>query len=419
MEITPNEGWNAYHQSAAVSGILYPSSDALVVNNYPPLSFYLIGWFGRWLGDALYVGRALSAISIVGLSIAIGFAARRLGAGTIGAVVGSIWFLALMPSSFSRFTAMNDPQLFAQLIMALALMWFLRRDERGLSAVPPILLMVVAGFIKHNIVVIPATVLLWLVIRDGRRATIPILVGVTAAVAGIALCVLIYGDAFISNMLTPRKYNLWRVLMNVGRLESVLPALLIWMVWAWQVRHLTAARFTALHITLGLLFYLVQWAGEAVVDNAQFDLNIAVAIGLGVAYGRVGDLVRSQFWTEARVRSLIVCLLAARLLLSPRMEPALIITDPSYRAQFTAHAAIVESEARRVAAIPGDVWCSIKTVCWRAGKPFVADDFTIEQMLATGRITRDDLALLLKRRNITFVPIDGRAETSSLNRDLF
>jgi len=47
IEIGPNESWNAYH-----------APDALIVNNYPPISFYVISWIVSWTGgDALFVGR--------------------------------------------------------------------------------------------------------------------------------------------------------------------------------------------------------------------------------------------------------------------------------------------------------------------------------------------------------------------------
>src|ERR1051325_290758 len=62
MEIWGNEGWNAYHADAAMRGAaqLYPPSDGLVANNYPPLSYYVMGWLGRAFGDPLYAGRAVS-----------------------------------------------------------------------------------------------------------------------------------------------------------------------------------------------------------------------------------------------------------------------------------------------------------------------------------------------------------------------
>ena len=39
-----NEGWNAVHTSRAMSGgHLYQYDTAFLVNNYPPLSFYVVG----------------------------------------------------------------------------------------------------------------------------------------------------------------------------------------------------------------------------------------------------------------------------------------------------------------------------------------------------------------------------------------
>ena len=417
MEITPNEGWNAYHQDAAIHGGLYPPTDALIVNNYPPLSFYGIGGLGAWLGDSLYVGRALSVAGVLGLGVVIALAVRRLGGGKIAAAIAGLWFVAVMAGSFNRFVGMNDPQLFAQLIMGIALVWFMARDARGQSVELPILLMVFAGFIKHNIVVIPATALLWLALRDWRRALRPILVGALGAGLGLLLCIVIFGDTFLLNLLAPRHYRFLRVLENVGRLQWVLPAMIVWAIWAWHARNTAAARFTALYIGLGLFFYLVQWAGEGVVDNAQFDLVIAVAIGLGVAFERIGDIDRSR--SVEAMRAVVILVLVIRLLATGRVEPALILFSPDYRAAFPQHAAIVDSETERVREIKGDAWCSNKLVCRAAGKPFAADDYTIEQMLGTGRLTQAQLEDLLRRRGIAPVAIDGRAEANSLKRDLF
>jgi hypothetical protein len=65
IEIAQNEGWNAYHADAAMGAApLYPASDTLIVNNYPPLSFYVVGGLAKVFGDALYVGRMLSIIAV-------------------------------------------------------------------------------------------------------------------------------------------------------------------------------------------------------------------------------------------------------------------------------------------------------------------------------------------------------------------
>ena len=67
---------------------------------------------------------------------------------------------------------MDDPQLVGHAMMVAALVWFLRREARGKSAVPPILAMAAVGFYKHNIVAVPVTALLWLVMQDWRRAVV-------------------------------------------------------------------------------------------------------------------------------------------------------------------------------------------------------------------------------------------------------
>ena len=61
IEIAQNEGWNAYHADAAMgAAALYPPTDTLIVNNYPPVSFYVVGALAKVTGvDALYVGRAM------------------------------------------------------------------------------------------------------------------------------------------------------------------------------------------------------------------------------------------------------------------------------------------------------------------------------------------------------------------------
>src|SRR5215467_2974470 len=156
IEIAQNEGWNAYHADAAMGGgVLYPPTDMLIVNNYPPLSFYVVGALSQAFGDALYVGRVLSIIAVFALAALIAAVIRLLGGGGAGAAVGGLWFVAVMARSFTRFVGMNDPQLVGHVLMLGALAWFLDREARDRSVVPPILAMAAAGFYKHNIVAVP------------------------------------------------------------------------------------------------------------------------------------------------------------------------------------------------------------------------------------------------------------------------
>ncbi|HEY2134529.1 MAG TPA: hypothetical protein VGH49_01500, partial [Xanthobacteraceae bacterium] len=419
MEIAQNEGWNAYHADAAMGGgALYPSPDTLIVNNYPPLSFYVLGWLGRIFGDPLYVGRVLSLAATLGLGALIGRVVLQLGGGRAAGAVAGLWFIATMARSYNRFVGMNDPQLAGQFVMVAALAWFLARDRAGKSAEPPILLMVLAGFWKHNIIAIPATVLVWLMLRDWRRAVRPVAVGIAAALFGLAVCVAVYGDVFLANLLTPRPYRLMRAIGGIGRSQWILPALAIWAIWAWGERNTFAARFTGLHIGIAFAVYLAQWTGEDILDNAQFDLVIATAIGLGIAFDRAATTAFARRYGIDVARATVVLILAVRLVATLRIEPFLILFDPAYRAEFYVNAQAVRDDAARVAAIPGPVACDYKVVCRMAGKPFVYDDFRADMLIMMGAAKGLDDKGLMRQHGLTYFQDDPRAGIESLHRVL-
>jgi hypothetical protein len=419
MEIAQNEGWNAYHADAAANGgALYPSADTLIVNNYPPLSFYALGYLGRIFGDALYVGRVLSLLATLGLGLLIARIVRELGAGRAGAALAGLWFVATMARSYNRFVGMNDPQLAGQFVMVAALLWFLLRDRAGKSAEPAILLMVVAGFWKHNIVAVPATVLLWLLLCDGWRALRPTAIGVAAAIVGLAVCVAVYGDVFVVNLLTPRPHRLMRAISGIGRAQWILPAIALWAIWAWSARKTFAARFTGLYIGVAFAAFLLQWTGEDILDNAQFDLVIASAVGIGIAFDRAGVTTFARRFGIEAARAAVVLILVLRLVATARIEPFLILFDPAYRAEFYAHAQVAREEAAHIAAIPGPVACDFKVICRMAGKPFVYDDFRVDMIIMTGAANGLDDKGLMRQHGLTYFQNDPRSGIESLHRAL-
>jgi hypothetical protein len=419
LEIGPTEGWNAYYQDAAFASSLYPPPDALTVNNYPPLSFYTVAALAWLLGDPLYVGRGLSILATLGIGAAVAAVVKRLSGGTIAAAVAGVWVVAIFVRSFNHYVGRDDPQLLAHFIMLAALVWFLHRDANGGSVLAPIVLMAVAGFFKHNIIAVPATVVIWLAMRDGRRAIAPAVVGVGAVAAGLAFCVALYGDRFLTNMLTPRAYDLGRIVRFAGRLQWVAPAIVLWALWAWSERQTKLARFTALYMGMALCACLLQWSGDAVLDNAQFDLVIAAAVGLGVAYERAGATGWGSRYGAQSIRVLVISVLALRLIATGRIEPALILFDSEYRALFPQHAAVVRQEAARIAALPGAVACDYALVCRMAGKQYVLDDFKTVELVTTRSLTQGGLEELLRQRGIARVSVGPKASAESLRRDLF
>jgi hypothetical protein len=73
IDINWNEGWNAYWADAAMGRMpLYPSPNQLITNNYPPLSFYIVGAFALLIGDPILGGRLLSLLAVIMIALARG-----------------------------------------------------------------------------------------------------------------------------------------------------------------------------------------------------------------------------------------------------------------------------------------------------------------------------------------------------------
>src|ERR1700747_2252711 len=81
---SPNEGWNAIHAMQAMGGgALYPPSDGFMFNNYPPLSFYIVGLLGRLTGDDIMAGRILSIAAVFAIGANVALTVRNLGGTTL------------------------------------------------------------------------------------------------------------------------------------------------------------------------------------------------------------------------------------------------------------------------------------------------------------------------------------------------
>src|SRR5271165_2166377 len=207
IEIDPNEAWNAW-QSKALDH-LYPALDALVINNYPPLYFYVLNGFERYGYEPIYAGRLLSIAAALLLTLTAYGTARELGARRLGSAVGAAWFLATISGAYTGYVGMNDPNLPALAVMAAGFLWLVARQNRGQSAEPAILVMVLAGFIKHNIGAIPLAALIWLAFDNPWRALRGAVFGAAACAIGLAICQSVYGHVFFDQLLLPR-YLGWK-----------------------------------------------------------------------------------------------------------------------------------------------------------------------------------------------------------------
>lgn len=410
MEIDRNEAWNAFQVDRLRAGLaLYPNADALIANNYPPLSFILIAGLSKFGINPIFVGRVLSLLATLAAALGIGAIVRLLNCGWSAAALGSFWYLATMSRFFDTYVGMNDPNLVGVAVMIWGLAWALSVRSHGGAIELPFALMAIAGFYKHTLFAVPATALLWLLMVDRRLAFRAALAGGIVVTAGFSMCLGFYGRDFMDQLTAPRVINIHRLISGLGRTQWIIPALLMWVYWAYINRKTRQAQFTALLVAMSIFDHALQQIGDGVDDNSQFELVAALAIGVALAYDYSASL-RYLRISAGGTRVAILAILIFRLLLSNRIEPYLLVASETFRQIGPVSAAVVEEEIRRIAEIPGEVSCSIMTVCHYAGKQFVFDKFSVQQRIALGRLSFESVESLSVKNRIIFETIDSLSD---------
>ncbi|HEY2143757.1 MAG TPA: glycosyltransferase family 39 protein [Candidatus Udaeobacter sp.] len=411
IEIENNEGWNGYFADAAMGKMpLYPSADQLITNNYPPLSFYIVGLIGRFVGDPVLAGRLLSLVAVVAIATAIALSVRRLGGSGVAARISAAFFVATMSRFFMSYVGMNEPQLFSEAVMAFAFLGFVRARSNDRGYVGPVLVMALAGFIKHNIIAMPLTAFLWLGLNRRREAVKCFCVAAIAIVTGTAICYALFGRNFFLNMLCPRHYSLKRSLRVFGELEWVSVGLLACLYNAWARRRDASVQLSSWLIAIALGSYFLQRGGAGVDINAQFDLVIAVAMGLGLAFTQVSLWPIARRIGSEQAQAILLLAVCVRLLASKQLQPVRLIFDSSFRNEIAMRERVMTHSIERVRRIPGDVTCGRDMlVSYRAGKPFAVDAFNAEQRILAGALPKDAIAARVAAGTLTIVEVDPRA----------
>ena len=385
----PNEGWNAFQAVAAMGGgPLYPPPGGLTANNYPPLSFYLIGWFGTLTGDMVLAGRIVAFGSVLTVAAMAGLIARRLTGRGLAGAAAAITVLLFAGSVFRAYLAMNDPQWLGLAFTAASLAIVLHRpagERIPLATAFCSALLAAAGVLtKHNALAIPAAAGFYLLLHDRRALAVWITVAASTMAGVVIADRMAFDGAMLANVLgAPRSYSLQRMLTHALIVILFLPLLAAsWRLKAWRA---TEPRIDALLLgtLLAVILAVIQGSGAGVDVNAWFEALVFVAILLGAGLTAPVAPPPIERWAPLLIALIAVILVGYGAVMSAEEL-----------GQRNARLAASKDAIARVAAVPGPVACEIQAYCYWAGKGFALDYFLYgENMRQTGSAAQLDLAL--------------------------
>ena len=378
IALDPNEGWNAAHALRWLAGgPLYPPRDGWMVNNYPPLSFYLVGALTHLTHDAVIAGRLLAALSFLAVCGLIAAVSRASGATPRATLLAALLFAATLLIA-SNYVAMDDPQMLGHALQMAALLLLLR--GRGMFAAA---LFAISLFVKHNLLAMPLAAGLWLLSQDRRAGSHFLLWGLAFVLAGLVAFQLRFGESLLSQLASPRVENvrnLWPAVKSLW--WAVLPA--------WAASGARPGRgsefgftYAALALALGLVFSL----GDGVDANAFFDLAIALALLVGL----MPDHGQAPLVASLSALPLIAVL-------------ALNFQDNNFF-YTRAFAAQSQTDIGFLKSRSGPVLCDQISLCLWAGKTAEIDVFNVGEAIRTNARSAAPLIKLIQDRHFTTIQL--------------
>lgn len=378
-----NEGWGAGHALHAFTASLYPARPALMLNNYPPLWFYLTGALARVFGDPIFPGRVVAFASLAMVATAIFGLCRRLGVGSAASVVGALGFLVTIEAFFAAWVGLDEPQMLAHALATGAAALLVGAKSRSAVRIAA-LVTVVALLVKQVVVGLPIACTLWLLLRRRRLALTWIATGAYASVAAVSVLLLVYGGPFLENITAPRYFSWERLGTNLALVQRPVVLIIAFVVPAALLRRQWDEAMTFAALAIGAAFIPMAVFGAALGVSLNIGLELAIAAGVGMAVGweraeRAIGAQRVGLWRGA-VAGALLLLVALQL---PR-DGALDVFDPSARSQLLARSAAFAQLRDRIATLHGPVACETLSVCVWANHPSEADlwKFRHERTLA-------------------------------------
>jgi hypothetical protein len=395
FEINYNEGWNVYNADRLIHGAIVYDDNYWRINNYPVGSFLIIAGVNVLIHNLLLSGRLVALVSFAAIAVLAAMAVRRFGGGRTDAVFGAgcaAGFCYLMAPAW---IIADDPQTLGEAVMLGALVSYIARPPDRLNLVRTAFLVVLGGFIKHNLVAIPIAITLDLAFRSPRRVAFWLVSCAGFATGFLGLTQIVAGGDFIDRLMSPRRYGWYGAryhLMKYLRLFKF---------------PLAAIALSSSLVLAADRMILAAWGAISIIsatiisgfEGTSYNMFQDAAVFLGVAAGVMMSELRKSEFPQLKFRGRLARVLASAL---PFLAAQPILARaPDYAVQVYHAPAHLDSDRRKqetfladakfIADKQGATICESLLLCYLAGQPFILDPFNSRQSILSGRLDQGEL----------------------------
>ncbi len=288
VALNPNEGWNALHTRAWLAGrALYLNPTGPVLNNYPPLSFGVVALLSRFTGDLIVAGRILSFVSLGALCVTSGLIARQLSGQRTAGWLAAMLVLGTFAVGYTNYVGMNDPQIFALALSTIGLWVLLRGWGSDRALVSAMLLMLLAGLTKHNMIALPIALVIALAMESPRRATMVALGGGLLTLVALGVIAGIWGTESVRSFMAGRQWQALFLGQNIIRGLPILAVpLAVVLAGAGLIRRQGPDLMLLTYVVTAWTVGLLTSGGAGVYYNCFFDAAVATCILAAVVMTR-------------------------------------------------------------------------------------------------------------------------------------
>lgn len=406
FEIDNNEGWDAFLQMRAMAGAsLYNLDTPYFVNDYPPLSFYIVGAVSKVVGDPVIAGRLVSIAGLLGISFACASIVRSVGGSRQDATLAWATSTALFASFGTDYVGINDPHMLGQALLLACMALYFRIQPGIVSGIALAALTSVSVLTKHNMLVIPLILSVDILLRWPMHAKVAYFAsGIIFAALAATMAWAVVGPSFFRSLLGSPIYDPARgFLMTIdilARLQAPVAivglALLLW-------RKERPFGLIGAYLALGLIQGAIFTGGANDDVNHFFEAFSALAIGAGLLVHRIGHTYPAPV-----ARAAIALLVNAGVLFYAPLALGRFVVDIG--GDMAERERLFQQDVAFVQSAPGKVLCQSFLLCFRAGQPMFYDPHNMRMAMARGDVPSDLLTGMLDRGEIALMQVEDTRE---------